>query len=210
MAPEFQFFITDISKQLEIDLLETGFAYYDGTIHNQTLQELQQEVISLHKNQEFKEAQIKGFGLEQRVPEIRGDWIFWLPDEPQTPLQNKIAVGFSAIKQHLNSSLFLGIDHINLHYARYPIGAFYKKHLDQPLGKSDRILTIVLYLNSTWQKGDGGELKIYFPNSEKEPLLIEPLWGRIVFFLSDVFTHEVLPCQKPRTSLTGWFRKRPL
>lgn len=204
------FFSKDLTQCLENDLRHKGLACYDGVIEENVLQSLWQEAHELFEADEFDAAEIKAFGSGKRVAQIRGDWVYWLPDSPQTQVQNQIAASFAILQQHLNRTCFLGIDHVNLHYACYPIGSFYKKHIDQPKGKSDRIVTVILYLNPNWQKGDGGELKVYPSQAGEEVQIIEPLWGRLVFFLSDVFAHEVLLCQKPRLSLTGWLRKRGL
>jgi SM-20-related protein len=68
-------------------------------------------------------------------------------------------------------------------------------------------LTFILYLNENWTAADGGLLR-FWPDERTAALEIEPAGGTLVTFLSDRFWHEVLPAQRQRLSLTGWFRHR--
>ena len=97
-----------------------------------------------------------------------------------------------------------------VHFAIYPEGAFYKAHLDRHAGTTDRLVTVILYLNPDWQAGDGGELKLWTTVGEKsgEFELIEPRMGTLVCFMAGDFWHEVMPAKKTRMSITGWFRQR--
>jgi SM-20-related protein len=106
----------------------------------------------------------------------------------------------------INQRLFLGLFDYESHYAIYPKGAFYKKHLDAFKGKSNRVLSTVFYLNKDWQAHNGGELLIYKPESEEVLETVQPNLGRLVIFLSEQFPHEVLPAQQQRYSIAGWFR----
>ena len=138
---------------------------------------------------------------------IRGDHVFWLDknrDEQQIP-------GFYSIidelKNMLNRYCFLGISDYEFHMAYYPEGTFYKRHLDQFKERSNRLITLILYLNENWQEGDGGELVIY---KDEKAENIPPIGNRLVIFKSDVLEHEVLMTNKGRYSITGWFLKQPV
>jgi SM-20-related protein len=137
-------------------------------------------------------------------PFIRKDEVCWLSRQ-----DGPLCAYFDwaeALRLWLNRRLFLGLFDYECHYARYPKGAFYKRHIDAFKGSSNRRLTTVLYLNPDWNKSDGGELLLY-PPDELTPLeRILPSFGTLVVFLSEVFPHEVLPSNKPRYSLTGWYR----
>jgi SM-20-related protein len=63
----------------------------------------------------------------------------------------------------------------------------------------------VLYLNEGWTAEDGGALRLHLPGGPRDVL---PSAARLVAFLSERFEHEVLPAQRERLSLTGWFRRR--
>src|SRR5690554_1726629 len=63
----------------------------------------------------------------------------------------------------LNRTLLLGLDNYETHYALYPPGAGYSRHLDRFKDNPLRTVSVVLYLNSQWQPGDGGELRLHLP-----------------------------------------------
>lgn len=105
-----------------------------------------------------------------------------------------------------NRELFLNLASSEFHFAVYPEGSFYRRHLDQFKERANRILTFIVYLNPNWKPGDGGELRIYRDDNQLD---IEPIYGRMVLFKSAVLEHEVLPTQIKRRSLTGWFLYRP-
>ena len=102
----------------------------------------------------------------------------------------------------------MGILHLEFHYAIYPEGTFYKRHLDTFQNDDRRKLSMVCYLNDdSWDKANGGELVIY-PESSKE-VIIYPLPGRLVIFESQILEHEVRPVLNDmRLSITGWLKTR--
>ena len=134
---------------------------------------------------------------------VRGDRIHWLDSERS---EEQEYLGYmSTLREGLNRELFMGLFDYEAHLANYQPGAYYKKHLDAFKGRSNRILTTVLYLNPEWHKADGGELVIY---DERGRVLEEvlPTLGTMVIFLSDRFVHEVKVGMRDRYSITGWFR----
>ena len=135
---------------------------------------------------------------------VRGDRILWVNEH-----NDSLRAYFDWMEElrlTLNRELLLGLFDYECHYAYYPENAFYKKHLDAFRGRSNRRLSTVLYLNPAWQPADGGELVLYSEDGSEILETIAPSFGRMVFFLSEVFPHEVLPTRKARYSLTGWFR----
>lgn len=134
---------------------------------------------------------------------VRRDRILWL--SPEHEIEHQYLKVMDHLRVQLNRALFLGLFDYECHLAHYPKGAFYKKHLDAFKGRSNRQLTTVFYLNNDWQDDDGGQLVIY---GERGSVLevIKPQRGTLVVFLSDRFVHEVLPAQRDRLSITGWFR----
>ncbi len=134
---------------------------------------------------------------------IRADQTVWLEPEMGEPIVNYLDK-MEQVRQELNCKLYLGLRDFETHFCRYPNGGFYKKHLDNPRGQGRRKVTTVLYMNEAWQAGDGGELVVY--DKENNQLFeLEPLAGRIIFFMSEEFPHEVLPTQQKRESIAGWF-----
>ncbi|GAA5525201.1 hypothetical protein Maes01_01766 [Microbulbifer aestuariivivens] len=158
----------------------------------------------------FKRAGIGREDEHQLNRSIRSDRIFWLDRDNQ--YVSAYLNWMEELRLGLNRHLILGLFDYECHYAYYDRGAFYKKHLDAFQGDTNRVLSTVLYLTPNWQARDGGELAIYpsVVHGEKEthtPLLtVEPRFGQMVIFLSEEFPHEVLPVQRPRYSVTGWFR----
>jgi SM-20-related protein len=68
------------------------------------------------------------------------------------------------------------------------------------------VLSLVAYLNPDWQLADGGELLIYEDSSTDPVVVIQPLHGTVVLFLSEEVPHEVAPALCDRYSIAGWFR----
>ncbi|WP_237057241.1 2OG-Fe(II) oxygenase [Microbulbifer sediminum] len=141
---------------------------------------------------------------------VRSDKIFWLDNTNLSV--NAYLSWMEALRVGLNRRLFLGLFDYECHYAYYDRGTFYKKHLDCFQGSTNRVLSTVLYLTPNWQPRDGGELAIYPPGEEAAapdalPLLkVAPRFGQMVIFLSEEFPHEVLTVNRPRYSVTGWYR----
>ena len=69
-----------------------------------------------------------------------------------------------------------------------------------------RVLSLVTYLNPGWQLADGGELAIYDGQGAQIIHKVMPAYGTVVVFLSTEVPHEVLPANRDRYSIAGWFR----
>ncbi|MBS0926099.1 2OG-Fe(II) oxygenase [Providencia sp. JGM181] len=134
---------------------------------------------------------------------IRGDQTVWLEPEMGVAVVHYLDK-MENLRRELNCQLFLGLRDFETHFCRYPNGGFYKKHVDNFRGQGRRKITTVLYMNESWQQGDGGEIVMY-DIQDNELFTLEPLAGRMVFFMSEDFPHEVLPTQKKRESIAGWF-----
>jgi len=112
---------------------------------------------------------------------------------------------FNELIENLKRHCFLSLSGSEFHIAKYPPGSHYNRHLDQFHHRNNRQITVLLYLNDQWKRGDGGELKIY---RDQGDLLIEPIARRLLLFRSDVVEHEVLVTHVPRYSFTGWLLKK--
>ncbi|MCG3168114.1 MAG: hypothetical protein POELPBGB_03914 [Bacteroidia bacterium] len=185
------------------NLAEKGWAVTDDLFSTDFLYALLQEEILLFKDGQFKQAGI-GKGAEHKVvSEIRSDYVHWLDEEQLSELQQQFWQQMQEFKQFLNREFFLGLKDVEFHFAVYPEGSFYKKHLDRFQRDSGRTISCVLYLNKDWQAGDGGQLRIF----NKETYVdVNPVFGRFVCFKSDEIEHEVLPTKKERYSITGWMK----
>ena len=112
--------------------------------------------------------------------------------------------------RYLNRTCFLGILHKEFHYALYPTGTYYKRHIDTFHNDDRRKLSIVCYLNDEdWQAENGGELILYLnKEGQEEEKVIYPFPGRVVIFESQLIEHEVKPVNTKRLSITGWLKTR--
>ncbi|MEZ0315492.1 MAG: 2OG-Fe(II) oxygenase [Methylophilaceae bacterium] len=148
---------------------------------------------------------------------IRGDFTHWLDDvEDTSPIQQKFLQVMETLRNALNQHFFFGLFDLEAHFAIYPPGAAYSKHLDQFHESTHHIkqnqqrqVSCILYLNDTWLPTDGGQLRLYLDGTDEVPYRdIEATGGTLVAFLSSRFWHEVMPAQRERMSISGWFRKR--
>lgn len=150
-----------------------------------------------------------GIGRGQRHllrKDIRGDAIHWLDRE--SAAQRHYLDTMSELQQALNHALFLGLFEYEAHFAHYPPGAFYQRHMDSFRGRANRVISTVGYLTPNWPSDGGGEMVIYHPDSpNQEVARVVPEAGTFACFLSETIPHEVLPTRCPRNSIAGWFRR---
>lgn len=147
-----------------------------------------------------------GRGAAQEVREaIRGDQIQWI-DPGQAEACDRYLELMDNLRQAINQGLFLGLEDFECHFALYPPGAFYRRHLDRFRDDDRRMVSVVLYLNERWQAEDGGQLRMFLADDVEHD--VQPEAGSLVVFLSGEVPHEVLPANRARLSLTGWFRRR--
>nr|WP_298059726.1 2OG-Fe(II) oxygenase [uncultured Halomonas sp.] len=138
--------------------------------------------------------------------DIRGDAIHWLDRE--SAAQRRYLNAMRELQQALNQALFLGLFEYEAHFAHYPPGAFYQRHLDSFRGRANRVISTVGYLTPNWPSDGGGEMVIYHPyDPSQEVARVLPEAGTFACFLSETIPHEVLPTRCSRTSIAGWFRR---
>ncbi|WP_010485582.1 2OG-Fe(II) oxygenase [Pseudomonas sp. S9] len=187
------------------DLAEQGWSLQPAFISQTLTLELAQECRKRAAQGALVPASIgRGQGLAVQEG-IRGDRIQWL--EPgQSQACDQYLAKLESLRQAINQGLYLGLEDYESHFALYPPGAFYKKHLDRFRDDDRRAVSVVLYLNQEWETGQGGELRLHLPGGGVRD--IAPKAGVLAVFLSADMPHEVLPAQRERLSLTGWFRRR--
>jgi SM-20-related protein len=135
--------------------------------------------------------------------QVRGDKIYWLDRAHNNAFENTFFDLIDRFVLYLNQTCYTGITGYEFHYTLYEPGSFYKKHIDQFKTDGSRQYSMVMYLNTDWVIADGGQLCIH-QNGTKQ--LISPINGKSVFFKSSELEHEVLLCNKPRMSITGWLK----
>lgn len=206
MMPEFPFAVPDRLLSIADLLAEQGWAVAESGLAPEVLDQLERNCRALWQDEALRPAAVGRAGERQVVPEIRGDHIRWLDDCPPCAAQDAYVEAMARLRLTLNRTLLLGLDNYETHYALYSPGAGYSRHLDRFKDNPLRTVSVVLYLNSQWQPGDGGELRLHLPEG---PVDVAPRAGTLAVFMSDSILHEVLPARRPRASLVGWFRRRP-
>jgi len=135
---------------------------------------------------------------------VRRDEIRWL--EREDAAERQWLEWVDALREFMNRRLFLGLFSYEGHFAHYAPGAFYKRHVDAFRGQANRVLTTVLYLNHDWLPTDGGQMVLYPEQGDGAIARIDPAMGTLAVFLSEEFPHEVLPANRDRYSIAGWYR----
>ena len=187
------------------DLYTAGIAVRDRFLTGAEVDALRLCAHTRRERGEFAAARIGAERSLQRLEEIRGDSICWL-QEPLFAAERQLLERLEELRLQLNRDALPGLFELEMHYARYPPGTGYARHLDQPQRRDQRRLSLALYLNERWQAADGGELRIFCGDERHRD--IEPLGGRLVTFLTDQREHAVMTTRRERLSLTGWFRTR--
>jgi SM-20-related protein len=136
---------------------------------------------------------------------IRGDHIQWLEPGQAESCDSYLGL-MDSLREAMNRGLFLGLEDFESHFALYPPGAFYLKHVDRFRDDDRRMVSAVIYLNDAWLPEHGGQLRMYLDEGVEHDVV--PTGGCLVVFLSGDVPHEVLPATRERLSLTGWFRRR--
>jgi len=191
---------TELYKTISDSIVNKGYIVIDNALENTLLSQL----LSLaEEKQDYKLAGISQADDFHLNTQRRSDKIKWLDDDTQA--QNEYLQFTQGLQQYLNRTVYLGLNYYEAHFALYEKGDFYEKHLDSFKNSRNRIITTVLYLHKEWLPEDGGELLLYDQNNFCIEKII-PYTNRFVIFLSEQFPHEVLPANKTRHSIAGWFR----
>ena len=155
--------------------------------------------------------------------EVRGDYIHWLPNLEVGTAALRVLERMGNLRAAINRRTYLGLFDLECHFALYPPGAVYRRHVDTFRDVSRRVVSWILYLTDDWTEADGGQLRIYRParrggdaarddldgvHFAGDHLDVVPFGGTLATFLSADYEHEVLAARRERASLTGWFKTR--
>ena len=185
---------------LSLELEKHGYVVIPDGLPQTVADELLRYVDNVGAD-DFHRAGI-GRGVDEHTNKfVRRDVIHWLHEScPELSAWRSFT---GALRTQLNRQLFLGLFSFESHLARYSPGDFYKKHYDAFRGEANRVVSLVCYLNTAWAPGDGGELLLY---TDAQTITVPPAYRSLVLFLSEEILHEVLPANRERWSVTGWFR----
>lgn len=185
-------------------ILSRGYGYSDAILDSTEVDALSQAFEQRRQAGGFRPAAVGHQAGKQILTEIRGDVICWLTEGNLLPAEAAYFAKIQSLIAYFNRTCYLGLLDAEFHYAEYPVGTFYKRHLDRFRTDSRRKLSVICYLNEDWQPNEGGQLILYPAENQIESIL--PLGGRLVCFESDKLEHEVLTALRARRSITGWLR----
>ncbi|HMA32413.1 MAG TPA: 2OG-Fe(II) oxygenase [Casimicrobiaceae bacterium] len=183
-----------------------GYAVASSFLPEATVEALRLRALEFDAGGALAPAGIGRAGKHRLATDVRGDRIAWLPDPPGSPAEVAALAALESLRVAMNRGLMMGLERLEAHYAVYPPGARYARHLDRFRDDDARVLSCVLYLNRAWRAEDGGALRLFVGGDVGVDVL--PEGGTLVAFLAGRFEHEVLPARRTRVSLTGWFSRR--
>jgi SM-20-related protein len=187
-------------------LAEQGWWMQKAFFSKPLTRHLYQEVLALWESGDFRQAKIGPAGSALRRSKIRGDLIRWWDPEALSAAQESYGQQMEHLKFLLNRELFLNLAHWEAHYAVYPPGSRYARHVDRFQDSPERMISSVCYLNPDWDEQEGGQLRLF---TEEGVVEVLPECGTMVLFRSDIMEHEVVAATRNRFSIAGWFRRRP-
>ena len=208
---QLQFTENTVYENLITDILEKSYSIIDDFFDASEIEELRDSLKDIYEADCFKKAAIGDKFNEEVDKTVRGDFILWINEAEGRAVERRFFNKINNLVDYLNLTCFLGILQKEFHYAVYPTGTFYKRHLDTFQNDDRRKLSMVCYLNDdSWVTTNGGELTLYLPSENGETALdIIPKPGRMVIFESQVLEHEVKPVlASERLSITGWLKTR--
>ncbi|MGX5201238.1 2OG-Fe(II) oxygenase [Aliikangiella sp. IMCC44632] len=189
----------DLANKIVDDIGLRGYSITEAALPKCLAMALYQEIKS---SSDFSLAAVGRENSHQIQLETRSDRTLWI--EGSTPAQQTWLSWSASLQSVLNRQLFLGLFSFESHFAHYPVGAYYKTHVDAFKGGNTRKLSLIAYLNPVWEAHWGGELELQL-NAQKK-IKILPSFATLVAFLSEDFPHQVLPASQSRYSVAGWFR----
>ena len=189
------------------DLITKKYSIVDDFFTPEEVSTLRESLLIKYEEDSFKKSAIGNYTNQEIDKTIRGDFILWIDEKKEEPTEQLFFAKVNSLVSYLNKTCFLGILTKEFHYAIYPTGTFYKRHLDTFQNDDRRKLSMVFYLNEDgWLPEFGGELTLYLDGGDKTIL---PLPGRVVIFESQVIEHEVKRVMaNERLSITGWLKTR--
>ncbi len=186
-------------------VLADGYGICDDFLDKDEVDNLLKTFSKRYQAGLFKVASIGKQSEVQKDLQIRGDEILWLENDSIDISERILLDRNQEFINYLNRTCYLGISDSEIHFAKYEVGKFYRRHRDTFQAQKGRVLSVIYYLNQDWIPANGGNLIIYTNQDNTEtPITISPLAGRLVCFESEKLDHEVTEAFKERFSVTGW------
>jgi hypoxia-inducible factor (prolyl hydroxylase) len=207
---------SDLLARVAAELPRRGFCFLDGFLAPALAERVREEVLAMDAAGELQPGEIEGGQAES----LRGDRVGHFNEAANERLPacteflsqvDRFVVQLGESVQELRG---VGMSRQTAMVAVYPkAGARYKRHVDNP-DQNGRKLTVILYLNPSWELACGGELRIFrqVPGEEAAEEVaetVEPLHSRLLVFWSDErCPHEVAAVKDgggPRLAITTWY-----
>lgn len=196
MEPAYEFLVEGLAEQ--------GYAVLDDFLAEGEVRALAVVLLQKFEQGQFVRAGIGKGTMHTRNLKVRGDHIHWLSENSPEVAERQYLERIGHFMHYLNATCYTGLRSFEFHYALYPVGTFYCRHLDRFAQDDSRQFSVVCYLNEDWRSAMGGELVLYLPG---ETVSVLPQAGRLVVFRSGELEHEVRPARHPRLSITGWLKR---
>ena len=191
-----------------------GYAVVDDAVDADVARALAGEMRALARARAFRENRTV-FARDGARCALVKPGIFELEAHAMTTAQRELAPRFSRMtgrgtpmRDALNAALRRGDDGTPLTRASVKLqmndgsGGCFPLHFDGDAALDSRLVTMLCYLNEDWRAEDAGEL-VYHPFPLR-PVVIEPTFGRLVFFDARFGLHRVLPSKRERLCFTVW------
>jgi len=200
--------LAELSKQQHLidSLVQNSFSVIQDYFAPGLVTALHQELRHHRSKNRLRAAHIGKDRRRIRATQIRGDSILWL--DGASAAQHAFLDEMEQLRLLINQQLFLSLIELETHFAYYPVGSGYQKHLDSFRNDNLRRISIAAYLNPAWQEADGGELLLF--KDDEMIAKVPPLGGTLVCFLSEEIPHQVAVTRSGRFSIAGWFRVREI
>jgi SM-20-related protein len=207
---QLDFVLNEQYESIITDIATKKYSIVEDFFTSEQVAILREELLIKYEADCFKKAAIGNRVNEVVAKSIRGDVILWMDEKLANAKELQFFDKLNDLIGYLNKTCFMGILHKEFHYAIYPTGTFYKRHIDTFQNDDRRKLSFVCYLNDeNWLPENGGELVLYLNEDGTETeKVIYPFPGRVVIFESQIIEHEVKPVNTKRLSITGWLKTR--
>ena len=199
-------FATEKFDRVLGDLASHGYAVISDAISAPLIDQLIAECAAREAAGEMARAAIgreNVHTLEMRIRHVDAVWL-----DGRTDGEAAFLALAEQIRTAINQRLFMGLFEFEAQFLTYPPGGFYNRHLDSLRGARNRIVSLVLYLNTDWKPEHGGELDIWISPDDvgKPAATVLPRAGTIVLMLSEEIPHAVRLANATRRVIAGWFR----
>src|SRR5690606_15940723 len=131
------------TEKIISDILDRQFSVVDAFFSAEEVAVLRQSLLDQYEADNFKKAAIGNKTNEHILKTVRGDFIKWIDESKATEAETVFFNKINNLINYLNRTCFLGILNKEFHYALYPTGTFYKRHLDTFQNDDRRKLSFV-------------------------------------------------------------------